>query len=78
MLSFMISSPAYLKPPHQIRGLHLHKAMSPNVMGDTVIMGAILFQKPFFSKKYPKIPRRNSKRKLQDMVKRKKMTRTKL
>ena len=59
MLSFMISSPAYLKPPHQIRVLHLHKAMSPN-------------------KKYPKIPRRNSKRKLQDMVKSKKMTRTKL
>ena len=72
MLSFMISSPAYLKPPHQIRVLHLHKAMSPNVMGDTVIMGAILFQKTFSSKKYPKIPRRNSKRKLQDMVKSKK------
>ena len=65
----MISSPAYLKPPLQICVPNLHKAMSPNVTGDTVIMEAILFQKPFFSKKYQKIPRRNSKRKLQDVVK---------
>ena len=72
MLSFMISSPASLKPPLQIRVPHLHKAISPNMTRDTVIMGAILFQKPFFSKKYQKIPRRNSKRKLQDMVKSKK------
>jgi hypothetical protein len=69
MLSFMISSPAYLKPPLQIRVPHLHKAMFPNVMGDTVVMGAILFRKLFFSKKYQKIPRRNSKLNLQDMVK---------
>jgi hypothetical protein len=69
MLSFMISSPAYPKPPLQIRVPNLHKAMSPNVTGDTVIMEAILFQKLFFSKKYQKIPRRNSKRKLQDVVK---------
>jgi hypothetical protein len=48
MLSFMISSPAYLKPPLQIRVPHLHKAMFPNVTGDTVVMGAILFQKLFF------------------------------
>ena len=27
---------AYLKPPLQIRVPHLHKAMSPNVTGDTV------------------------------------------
>jgi hypothetical protein len=72
MLSLMISSPAYLKPPLQISVPHLHKAMSPNVTGDTMIMGAILFQKQFFSKKYQKIPRRNSKRKLEDMVKSKK------
>ena len=44
---------------------------------DLSIKGAILFQKPFFFKKYQKIPRHNSKRKLQDMVKRK-MTKTKL
>jgi hypothetical protein len=31
-------TPAYLKPPLQIRVLHLHKYMSPNVTGDTVIM----------------------------------------
>jgi hypothetical protein len=68
----MISPAAYLKPPLQILVPYLHhKAMSPNVTGDTVIMGNILFQKPFFSKKYQKILRRNSKRKLQDMVKRK-------
>jgi hypothetical protein len=75
MLSFIISSPAYLKPPLQIRVPHLHKAMSPNVTEDTVIMVAILFQKPFFSKKYQKIQRRSSKRKLQDMVKSKKWQR---
>jgi hypothetical protein len=45
----MISSPAYLKPPLQIRFPHLHKAMFPNVTGDTVVMGAILFQKPMQS-----------------------------
>jgi hypothetical protein len=44
----MISSPAYLKPPLQIRVPHLRKAMSPNVTGDTVVMGAILFKKLFF------------------------------
>jgi hypothetical protein len=34
--------------------------------------GAFYFQKPFFFKiKYQKMPRRNSKRKLQDMAKRK-------
>jgi hypothetical protein len=41
MLSFMISFPAYLKPPPQIRVPHRHKAMSANVTGDTVVMGAI-------------------------------------
>jgi hypothetical protein len=30
-------TPAYLKPPLQIRAPHLHKAMSPNVTGDTVL-----------------------------------------
>jgi hypothetical protein len=47
MLSFMISLPAYLKLPLQIRVPHLHKAMSPNVMGDTVIMGPIYFRNQF-------------------------------
>jgi hypothetical protein len=68
----MISPAAYLKPPLQIRVPYLYKAMSQNVTGDTVTMGNILFQKPFFSKKYQEILRRNSKRKLQDMIKRKK------
>ena len=31
-------TPAYLKPPLQIRVPHLHKAMSPNVTGDMVRM----------------------------------------
>jgi hypothetical protein len=31
-------TPAYLKPPLQIRVPRLHKAMSPNVTGDTVEM----------------------------------------
>ena len=68
MLSFMISSPAYLKrrlrsvsPPSQ--------SHVPKCDGEHGGNGAILYQKPFFSKKYQKIPRRNSKRKLQDMVK---------
>ena len=29
-------TPAYLKPPLQIRVPHLHKAMSPNVTGGTL------------------------------------------
>jgi hypothetical protein len=29
---------AYLKPPLQIRVPHLHKAMSPNVTEDTVLL----------------------------------------
>jgi hypothetical protein len=44
---------------------------------DLSIKGVVLFQKPFFLKKYQKIPRHNSKQKLQDMVKGK-MTKTKL
>jgi hypothetical protein len=44
---------------------------------DLSIKGAVLFQKPFFLMKYQKIPRHNSKQKLQDMVKGK-MTKTKL
>ena len=47
------------------------------VYPDLSIMGVVLFQKQFFFKKYKKIPSRNSKPKLQDMVNRK-MTRTKL
>jgi hypothetical protein len=31
-------TPAYLKPPRQIRVPHLRKSMFPNVTGDTVIM----------------------------------------
>ena len=36
---------------------------------DLSMKGAVLFQKQVFFKKYQKIPRHNSKRKLQDMVK---------
>jgi len=31
-------TPAYLRPPLQIRVPHLHKAMSPNVTGDMVFI----------------------------------------
>ena len=31
-------TPAYLKPPRQIRVPHLRESMFPNVTGDTVIM----------------------------------------
>jgi hypothetical protein len=34
-------TPAYLKPPLQIHVPHLHKAMSPNVTGDTVTCNKI-------------------------------------
>jgi hypothetical protein len=36
MLQFIDFTPAYLKPRLQICVPHLHKAMSPNVTGDTV------------------------------------------
>jgi hypothetical protein len=35
-------TPAYLKLPLQIRVPHLHKAMSPNVTGDTVDRGSLV------------------------------------
>ena len=37
-------TPAYLKPPLQIRVPHLHKAMSPNVTGDIVYHHIDIFQ----------------------------------
>jgi hypothetical protein len=36
-------TPAYLKLPLQIRVPHLHKAMSPNVTGDTGIGGHLYY-----------------------------------
>ena len=32
-------TPAYLKPPLQIRGTHLHKVMSPHVTGEHGVGG---------------------------------------
>jgi hypothetical protein len=54
-----------LTTDHNVR----HGTCISEVDPDLSIKGAVLFQKPFF-KKYQKIPRHNSKRKLQDMVKR--------
>ena len=62
-----------LTTDHNVR----HCTCISEVDPDLSKKGAVLFQKPFFFKKYQTIPRHNSKRNLQDMVKRK-MTKTKL
>ena len=51
-------TPAYLKPPLQIRVPHLHKAMSPNVTGDMVRMVRFAKKTQFNNNKccsYPKM-----------------------
>jgi hypothetical protein len=56
-----------LRTDHNVR----HCICISEVDPDLSIKEDVLFQKPFFLRKYQKIPRHNSKRKLQDMVKRK-------